>query len=128
MSVSITKKFTTDILLSITALAPNTMARTRQDNVKLSLMDVPKMELIMQAHFKVRECALMMCMVLGSIFDNMITDTADDISHSTKVQMISLAAELIKMEWGVQLATIRADSQATIIATGMPEECRVSTW
>ena len=65
------------MLLSITALASNTMARTRQDDVELSLLDVPMTTLIVQVHFKVRVCALMMYMVLVGIFD--------DISHSLKV-------------------------------------------
>src|SRR5882672_10984166 len=73
------------MLLSMTALASNTVARTRQDNAELSLTDVPMTALIVQAYFKVRECTLMMCMVLGGIFDDIITGTSDNLSHSLKV-------------------------------------------
>src|SRR5882724_11616987 len=48
-------------------------------------MHVPMTTLIMQAHFKVRECALMMCVVLGGISDDIIRGTTDHISHSAKV-------------------------------------------
>src|SRR5882724_4988804 len=53
-------------------------------------MHVPMTTLIVQAHFKVRECALMMCMVLGGISDDIITGTTDHISHSMKVQVNSV--------------------------------------
>src|SRR5882724_6356367 len=46
--------------------------------------------LIMQAHFKVRECALMMCMVLGGISDDIITGATDYISHRVKVRANSV--------------------------------------
>src|SRR5882724_4696850 len=51
---------------------------------------VPMTALIMQVHFKVRECALMMCMVLGGISDDIITGTTNHISHSAKVQANSV--------------------------------------
>ena len=88
------KKFATDTLLSIMALTSNTMARKRQENVELSLMDVPMTAWIVQAHFKVRECTLMMYKVLGGIFDDIITDTTDDISHSPKVRANSVYTRL----------------------------------
>ena len=53
-------------------------------------MHVPMTALIMQVHFKVRECALMMCMVLGGISDDIITGTTNHISHSAKVQANSV--------------------------------------
>src|SRR5882724_4982821 len=43
--------------------------------------------LIMQVHFKVRECVLMMCMVLVGISDDIITGTTHHISHSAKVRV-----------------------------------------
>src|SRR5882724_12035013 len=53
-------------------------------------MHVPMTVLIVQAHFKVRECALMMCMVLGGISDDIITGATNYISHSAKVQVNSV--------------------------------------
>src|SRR5882724_7691950 len=53
-------------------------------------MHVPMTALIMQVHFKVRECALMMCMVFGGISDDILTGTTNYISHSTKVQANSV--------------------------------------
>ena len=97
MGVSITKNFATDTLLSMTALASNTVARTRQDNAELSLTDVPMTALIVQAYFKVRECALMMCMVLGGIFDDIITGASDDIGHSPKVRANSVYIRYISL-------------------------------
>src|SRR5882672_3153126 len=85
------------MLLSMTALASNTVARTRQDNAELSLTDVPMTALIVQVYFKVRECALMMCMVLGGIFDDIITGASDNISHSPKVWANSVYIHYISL-------------------------------
>src|SRR5882724_11439024 len=60
-------------------------------------MHVPMTVLIMQAHFKVRECALMMCMVLGGISDNIITGATDYISHSMKVWVNSVCIHYISL-------------------------------
>jgi len=97
MGVSIMKIFATDILLNIMAVTSNTVPRTRKGNAELSLMHVPMTVLILQAHFKVRECALMMCMVLGAISDDIITGTTDHISHSMKVQANSVCIHYISL-------------------------------
>src|SRR5882724_357730 len=60
-------------------------------------MHVPMTALIVQVHFKVRECALMMCMVLGGISDNIITGATDHISHSMKVQVNSVCIHYISL-------------------------------
>jgi len=52
---------------------------------------------IMQAHFKVRECALMMWMVLGGITDDIIKGTTDHISHSMKVWANSVCIHYISL-------------------------------
>src|SRR5882724_4446465 len=60
-------------------------------------MHVPMTTLIVQAHFKVRECALMMCIVLGGISDNIITGATDHISHSVKVRVNSVCTHYISL-------------------------------
>ena len=53
--------------------------------------------LIAQVHFKVREHALMMCMVLGGISDDVITGTTIHISHSAKVWANSVFIHYISL-------------------------------
>ena len=60
-------------------------------------MHVPMTMLIVQAHFKVRVCALMMCMVLGGISDDIITGATNHISHSTKVWANSVCIHYISL-------------------------------
>src|SRR5882724_6043027 len=60
-------------------------------------MHVPMTALIVQAHFKVRECALMMCMVLGGISDDIITGATNYISHSAKVRANSVCIRYISL-------------------------------
>src|SRR5882724_1488807 len=60
-------------------------------------MHVPMTTVIMQAHFKVRECALMMWMVLGGITDDIIKGTTNHISHSMKVWANSVCIHYISL-------------------------------
>src|SRR5882724_10554430 len=60
-------------------------------------MHIPLTALIMQVYFKVRECALTMCMVLGGISDDIITGTTDHISHSAKVWANSVCIHYISL-------------------------------
>src|SRR5882724_2734797 len=60
-------------------------------------MHVSMTALVMQVHFKVRECALMMCMVLGGISDDIIPGTAHHISHSVKVWENSVCIHYISL-------------------------------
>src|SRR5882724_6284492 len=53
--------------------------------------------LIVEVHLKVRECALMMCMELGGIYDDIITGTTDHISHSAKVWVNSVCIHYISL-------------------------------